>query len=40
VFTQPNPAGSGRVPVLKTDFLWSVAIRASSPTYARARKKK
>lgn len=39
VFTQPNPAGSGRVPVLKTDFLWSVAIRASSPTYARARKK-
>jgi hypothetical protein len=34
VFTQPNPSpgGSGRVPVLKTDFLWSVAIRASQPT--------
>lgn len=39
VFTQPNPNGSGRVAVLKTDFLWSVAIRASTPAYARQRKK-
>jgi hypothetical protein len=34
IFTQPNPTPgtTGRVPVLKTDFLWSVAIRAAAPT--------
>ncbi len=41
VFTQPNPSGNGtRVPVLKTDFLWSVAIRASTPDAAHGGPKK
>ena len=31
IFTQPIPGLLGRVPVLKTDFLWSVAIRSSTP---------
>jgi len=30
IFTQPY--GNTRIPVLKTDFLWSVAIRASTPS--------
>ena len=32
IFTQPVNGVAGRVPVLKTDFLWSVAIRSSGPT--------
>ena len=36
VFTQPYPGVPGRVPLLKTDFLWSVAIRATLPTAAAA----
>lgn len=31
IFTQPVQGVTGRVPVIKTDFLWSVAIRASLP---------
>ncbi len=38
VFTQPVPGVPGRVPLLKTDFLWSVAIRASQPTASGARR--
>lgn len=32
VFTQPAPGITGRVPVLKTDFLWSLAIRSHLPS--------
>lgn len=31
IFTQPYPGLPKRVPLLKTDFLWSVALRARTP---------
>ncbi|MBI3568169.1 MAG: hypothetical protein HY084_08220 [Gemmatimonadetes bacterium] len=31
IFTQPFPGQKGRVPLLKTDFLWSVTIRGHTP---------
>lgn len=37
VFTQPGPTPAGRVALLKTDFLWSLAIRSHLPPVARRR---
>lgn len=39
IFTQPYPGMTKRVPVLKTDFLWSLAIRGTSPTLPPGRRK-
>ena len=39
IFTQPYPGMTKRVPVLKTDFLWSLAIRGTSPTLPPSRRK-
>ena len=36
IFTQPVPGQPGRLPLLKTDFLWSVAIRAKGSVTATA----
>ncbi len=38
IFTQPIKGIPGRVPVLKTDFLWSVAIRSTFPNAGSRRK--
>lgn len=40
IFTQPGKQPGVRVPTVKTDFLWSIVVRASSPTVAESRKPK
>jgi hypothetical protein len=34
IFTQPDSMSPGRVATVKTDFLWSIVVRASVPTVA------
>jgi hypothetical protein len=34
VFTQPDALSPGRIATIKTDFLWSIVVRASIPTVA------
>lgn len=40
VFSQPDTLSPGRVQTVKTDFLWSIVVRASVPTVAEMGKRK